>query len=197
MQTIFGVIEQTGVCDTCHGKGKVITEKCPECRGESRVTTKTSKEIDVPAGIDNGMTIKVRGEGHEGVGRSNGDLYVVFQVPESIDGLTREDQDLVYELAVDPVELVLGVKRKIKIPVLGERMIEIKPGTQHGEVIKFKGDGVKHVSRDQKGDLYIHIQVRIPKSLSKSEREAYEAIASEKKLDVADHKGIFGKLFGE
>lgn len=61
-QTIFGVMEQTGLCDQCHGTGKIITEKCTKCHGERRETLKTEKEIDIPAGIDDGMTIKVRGE---------------------------------------------------------------------------------------------------------------------------------------
>lgn len=139
-QTIFGVMEQTGICDQCHGTGKFITEKCAKCQGERRETRKTEKEIDIPAGIDDGMTIKVRGEGNDGIGSKAGDLYITFSIPESIDGLTREDMNLFYTIEIDPVEAILGMKKTLKLPVLGERTVEIKAGTQHGEIFKFKGD---------------------------------------------------------
>lgn len=185
-QTIFGVMEQTGVCDACHGTGKMITDKCPQCHGERRETEKAEKEIDIPAGIDDGMTIKVRGEGNDGIGTKSGDLYITFSIPDSIEGLTREDINLFYTIEIDPVEAILGTKRSWKLPVLGERTLEIKAGTQHGEVLKFKGDGVKHVSKDQKGDLFITISIKIPTHPSKKERELYHEIAREKKIEVAD-----------
>lgn len=131
-------MEQTGICDKCRGTGKIITDKCTKCHGERREIVKTEKEIDIPAGIDDGMTIKVRGEGNDGIGSSSGDLYISFNIPDSIDGLTREDTNLFYMLEIDPVEAVLGAKKVLKLPVLGERIIEIKAGTQHGEVLKFK-----------------------------------------------------------
>ncbi len=193
-QTIFGVMEQTGICDVCQGTGKIITDKCTTCRGERRETIKTEKEIDIPAGIDDGMTIKVRGEGNDGIGSKSGDLYISFSIPDSIDGLTREDMNLYYTLEIDPVEVVLGTKKVIKIPVLGERTLEIKAGTQHGEVLKFKGDGVKHISKDQKGDLFITINIKIPTHPSKKERELYHEIAKEKKIEVAD-EGFLSKIF--
>ena len=84
------------------------------------------------------MTIKVRGEGNDGIGSRSGDLYINFSIPDSIDGLTREDMNLFYTLEIDPVEAILGAKRIVKLPVLGERTIEIKAGTQHDEVLKFK-----------------------------------------------------------
>lgn len=149
-QTIFGVMEQTGICDVCHGTGKIIVDKCHKCHGQQRETVKVEKEIEIPAGIDDGMTIKVRGEGNEGIGSKNGDLYITFNIPDSIDGLTREDTNLSYVLEIDPVEAVLGTKKTLKLPVLGERVVEIKSGAQHGDVLKFKGDGVKHISKDQK-----------------------------------------------
>lgn len=117
-QTIFGIMEQMGICDMCHGTGKIITDKCTKCHGERRETLKTEKEIDIPAGIDDGMTIKVRGEGNDGIGTKSGDLYITFNIPDSIDGLTREDTNLFYTLEIDPVEAVLGTKKILKLPVL-------------------------------------------------------------------------------
>jgi DnaJ-class molecular chaperone len=92
------------------------------------------------------------------------------------------------------VEAILGTKKVLKLPVLGERTVEIKAGTQYGEVLKFKGDGVKHISKDQKGDLFITIKIKIPTHPSKKERELYSEIAREKKIDVAD-EGFLSKLF--
>lgn len=193
-QTIFGVMEQTGVCPDCHGTGKIIAEKCSVCHGERRQTEKIEKEIDVPAGIDDGMTIKLRGEGNEGIGSKSGDLYVSFSIPESVDGLTREDTNLFYTLEIDPVEAVLGIKKILKLPVLWERTIEIRSGTQHWEILKFKQDGVKHISRDQKWDLFIAINIKIPTNPTKKERELYKNIAKEKKIEVADD-GFLNKIF--
>lgn len=193
-QTIFGIMEQTAICDRCHGTGKIITEKCAVCHGERRETRKTEKEIDIPAGIDDGMTIKVRGEGNDGIGSGAGDLYLSFSIPDSTDGLTREDVNLFYTLEIDPVEAVLGVKKTLKLPVLGERSVDIKAGTQHGEVLKFKGDGVKYISKDQKGDLFITVNIKIPTHLTKKERELYHEIANEKKIEVAED-GFLSKLF--
>ncbi|NDK19534.1 J domain-containing protein [Candidatus Gracilibacteria bacterium] len=193
-QTIFGVMEQTGICDMCHGTGKIIADKCTKCHGERRETQKIEKEIDIPAGIDDGMTIKVRGEGNDGIGSKAGDLYITFNIPNSIDGLTREDTNLFYTTEIDPVEAVLGIKKTLKLPVLGERVLEIKSGTQHGEVLKFKGDGMKHISKDQKGDLFITVNIKIPTHPSKKEREFYHEIAREKKIEVADD-GFLNKIF--
>ncbi|NCP77334.1 J domain-containing protein [bacterium] len=187
-------MEQTGICDMCHGTGKIIADKCTKCHGERRETQKIEKEIDIPAGIDDGMTIKVRGEGNDGIGSKAGDLYITFNIPNSIDGLTREDTNLFYTTEIDPVEAVLGIKKTLKLPVLGERVLEIKSGTQHGEVLKFKGDGMKHISKDQKGDLFITVNIKIPTHPSKKEREFYHEIAREKKIEVADD-GFLNKIF--
>lgn len=187
-------MEQTAICDRCHGTGKIITDKCSKCHGERRETSKIEKEIDIPAGIDDGMTIKLRGEGNEGIGSKSGDLYIAFSIPDSIEGLTREDTNLYYTVEIDPVEAVLGIKKTLKLPVLGERTLEIKAGTQHGEIVKFKGDGVKHISKDQKGDLFITINIKIPTHLTKKERELYTEIAKERKIELAD-EGFLSKIF--
>ncbi|MDD2487344.1 MAG: J domain-containing protein [Candidatus Gracilibacteria bacterium] len=194
-QSFFGVIEQTVVCDVCHGNGQIIEEKCGSCNGNKRIRTKMEKEIDVPAGIDDGMTLKLKGEGGVGVNSKSGDLYIVFRVPQKLEGMKRDGVNLNYDLVIDPIEAILGSKRKIKFPILGERTIEIKPGTQNSDMLKFKGDGVKDVSRDFKGDLFVKIDIKIPTSISKKERELYEQIAKEKGIDFADGKGFFSKIF--
>lgn len=128
-QTVFGVMEQIVACPRCGGNGKIIKEACSTCHGKKFVTETVNKEIDVPAGIDDGMTIKIRGEGHSARDGA-GDLYVHFRVPESEGNLTRDDAHLIYTLHLDPVEFVLGTKKEIEIPILGTRPVEIKPGTE-------------------------------------------------------------------
>jgi molecular chaperone DnaJ len=117
-QTFFGVIEQTVICPACHGAGEVIEDKCGTCHGEKRVNTREEKEITVPAGIDNEMTVKLSGEGNQGANGRNGDFYITFLVPESQEGLKRDELNLHYEASLDPVEAILGTKKHLKIPVL-------------------------------------------------------------------------------
>lgn len=100
-----------------------------------------------------------------------------------------------YVLRIDPVEAILGLKKPIKIPVVGERVLEIHPGTQHGEIFRYRGDGIRHVSKDARGDLFVTVEIRIPEKLGKRERELYEEIAKEKDIASADGKGFFGKIF--
>ena len=137
MQTVFGVVEQAVTCPKCRGNGKIIEHPCPKCRGERYVIFRTDRKVDVPAGIEDGMTVKIRGEGHEGID-GNGDLYLHFSVPESEGALERAGSDLHFHLDFDPVEMVLGAVRKVSIPVVGEREVEIKAGSQHGRSVRFR-----------------------------------------------------------
>ena len=196
-QSPFGVIQQTRTCPECNGSGEIFEHICSECQGEKRTMEKKRMEVDIPAGIDDGMVIKLTGEGNAGVGTSSkGDLYIRFHVQNEEKWLTRDGIDLHYELEIDLVEAVLGTKKEIQIPILGKRNITIEAGTGMESILKIPGDGVKEVQRDHKGDLYLHIQIPIPKKLSKRERELYEEIAKEKKLNVNNKKGVFEKLFG-
>ncbi|MDP2090797.1 MAG: DnaJ C-terminal domain-containing protein [Candidatus Gracilibacteria bacterium] len=195
-QSMFGTIQQTGTCDVCSGSGEVFSEVCSNCHGEKRKLVKKEIEIDIPAGIDDGMIIKITGEGNNGVGtKQNGDLYVRFSVELEDKGLKRERVNLYYELEIDVIEAILGTKKEINIPVIGKRNIEIKAGTQADTIIKISNDGVKHIDSDSKGDLFINLSLKIPKKLSKTERENYEKIAKEKKLNV-NKGGVFEKIFG-
>lgn len=127
------------------------------------------------------MTVKLRGEGNEGKD-GNGDLYLHFSVPEEERGLRRDGSDLHYAIDLDPAEMVLGCKRKVSIPVVGEKEIDIKAGSQHGRQIRFKAEGTNRLPHGGKGDLIVTLRVKIPESPSSKERELYAEIAKEKKL---------------
>lgn len=194
-QTVFGTIEHTGVCEKCHGTGEVIEHVCGTCWGQKRVRKRVSYPLDVPAGIDDGMVIKVSGEGNHGVKAWAWDLYVRFVVQNKEKNLSRKQNNLYFDLDVDVIEAILWTQKEIQIPVIGKRNITIEAGTQVWSVIKISGDGVKFVDRDKKWDLFIHLNIKIPKKLSDVEREAYESIAKENKLNVHNKKWILEKIF--
>lgn len=194
-QSFFWVIEQASACPTCHWSGQTIENPCEKCKWHKRIDKKIEKEIDIPAWIDDWMSIKLKGEWNEWANWKNWDLYITFRVPDSFEWLNREDDNLHYELFIDPIEAVIWSKSKKKIPLLWERLVEIKPWTQNEEILRFKWDWVKNISRDQKWDLFIHLKIKIPTHLSKKERELYEELAREKWIDHADHKWLFSKIF--
>ena len=195
-QSIFGTIQQTWTCDQCHGTGEQFEKTCEDCHGEKRKKVKKSIDIDIPAWIDSGMVIKLTSEWNDWVGtKACGDLFVKFNVPTQEKGLKRDGVDLHYETEIDVIEAVLGTTKDINIPIIWKRTIEVKAGTQHGTVLKVANDGVKHIESEDKWDLYITLNIKIPKKLSKKERELYETIAQEKKINV--NKGwVFEKIFG-
>jgi len=196
-QSPFGVIQQTVTCDECQGSGESFDEICSTCDGQKREVKNHSIDIDIPAGIDDGMVIKMTWEGNDGVGtKQAGDLYVRFSVQSQEKDLQRDGVNLYYDLEIDVVEATLGTKKDVTIPILGKRTITIDAGTQPETVLKLTGDGVKHIDRDAKGDLLIAIHVKIPKKLGKKERECYQEIASEKKINVLNKKWVLEKLFG-
>ena len=106
VQTLFGVMEQTRSCDTCHGTGEKIIEKCEHCHGKGKISEKISKIIEVPKGIEDGMSMKLRDEGN--VGRDgNGDLYIVFSVASEYNGLKRKGENLHFNVDISPAEAAL------------------------------------------------------------------------------------------
>ncbi|EKE26880.1 MAG: hypothetical protein ACD_4C00133G0008 [uncultured bacterium (gcode 4)] len=194
-QSFFGVVEQTVVCSHCNWTWEIIDQKCEKCHWNKRIISKVEKEIEVPAGIDDGMSLKLKWEWSEWINWKNWDLYVTFKVSSKMEWLKRDWINLYFDLIIDPVEAVLWSKRKIKFPILWDRVIEIKTWTQSWETLKFKWDWVKDVSRDAKWDLFIKIEIKTPTHLSKKERELYEQIAKEKWIDFPDSKWIFWKIF--
>ena len=177
IQTIFGVMEQAQPCSTCHGTGQKIVEKCTHCHGKWKLREKIEKTIEVPAGIENGMSIKIRDEWHRG-GDGNGDLYITFDVPTREGGLTREGMHLHYTVSVSPAEATLWVAKMIEIPIIGKKPLDISAGTQPGTEVTFRGEWLPRLDgRGQhKWDLILHIEVEIPKKISGDQKKLYEAI---------------------
>ena len=195
-QTMFGTIEHTWVCETCHGEGETIEHICSKCNWKKRIRVEHSIDLDIPAWIENGMIIKMQWEWNDWIKSWAWDLYIKFSVNLKEKNLTRKWVDLYFDLEIDVVEAILGTKKEITIPVIGKRTIEIEAGTQVWTVIKISWDWVKYIDKDKKWDLFINLNISIPKKLNSKERALYEEIAKENKINIKNKKWIFEQIFG-
>lgn len=157
-------------CPTCHGEGKVVREPCPKCHGRRVVQEVRELSVRIPAGVDNGSRLRLRGEGEPGMfGGPPGDLYVVIHVQED-KTFNRQGQDLVFKTEINIVQAILG--DKIEIPTLEEPVtLDVPKGTQSGEVFKLKGLGLPYLGSEHKGDLLVEVTVNIPTHVSRKQEE--------------------------
>lgn len=171
-RTMFGVIQTQSVCEQCRGTGKIITDRCTECYGKGIVRKQHRIKIQIPAGVDNGNQITVKGEGSAapGVGGEKGNLFIYIKVmPHPI--FIREGFNISYELPITIIQAALGAK--LTVPSLdGTTEIEIPEGSQNGSVIRVKGKGIKFLRKEGYGDMYIHIVIDVPKSLNLKQKNA-------------------------
>lgn len=175
--TILGSFTSTRPCTNCRGTGKVIKEPCTDCHGAGRVRRNTRIAVNVPAGIDNGQTISMRGEGeagHRGGGR--GDLYIAITVrPHKL--FTRKGYDLYYETAIPFTIAALG--GDITVPTLRESVkCAIPAGTQSGATFRLKEQGIQRLNATGKGDLFVKVTIDVPKKLNDEQRELLEKFAA-------------------
>ncbi len=179
VNSMFGRMQTQQPCHTCNGEGSVIKNKCSHCNGQGVVMGEEIVEVNIPAGISDGMTINIQGKGHAGAHNGvNGDLQVYVEV-ESNKEFVRDGQNLVYNLLLDLPTAVLG--GSVEIPTLdGKAKIKIEPGTQPGKVVRLRGKGMPALRGydygSGNGDLIVHISVYIPETLNKDERNAFEAM---------------------
>ena len=177
-RTPFGQFSSTGVCPACRGTGKIITETCKSCGGKGRVERVREITVNVPAGIDNGQTITYAGEGNGGRnGGERGSLVVEIAVkPHKL--FRRVGSDLQLEIPVTISEAALGCT--LSVPTLkGAQDLKVPEGTQSGTVFKLKNCGVKKLRGADNGDLYVKVNVEVPKNLTREQREIL------RKLDAA------------
>lgn len=169
-QAIFQM-QQT--CPTCHGTGKQIKDPCMKCRGEGRVKTSKTVEVNIPAGIDDGQRIRLSGEGGPGMhGAPNGDLYVVVHVKEH-KTFERNGLDLHCEMPISFAIAALG--GEVEVPTLdGKVKLSIPKETQTGRRMRVKGKGIKSLRSSAVGDLYCHVVVETPVNLTDRQKELLE-----------------------
>ncbi len=191
-RTPLGQIQTTATCETCNGAGKTPEKKCRECKGEGRVIRNQKIKIKIPAGIHDKAAIRLSGKGEAGLkGGPPGDLFAHISITPSKE-FTREDNDIKTEKSIHLLQAVLGDEVDIKT-LHGNVKLKIPAGTPNGNIFKLKGYGVPKVGTDMKGDHYVKIMVEIPQKLNRKEKELYEELAKEAKLDIKpQNKGLFG-----
>jgi molecular chaperone DnaJ len=173
--TFLGQMQTTGVCPTCHGEGKQITAHCNTCKGESTTLGSETISIDIPAGMEDGMQLSMRGKGNAGRNNGpNGDLLIsIEEIPHK--SFTRDGQNIIHDLFINFADVVLG--SNVTVPTLnGNVKIKIPPGTQSGKIFRLKGKGLPAVNSYNKGDQLIHVNVWTPKDLSAEEKKIIEQL---------------------
>ncbi|HTV56843.1 MAG TPA: molecular chaperone DnaJ [Terriglobia bacterium] len=181
----FFTLSQT--CPQCRGAGQVIREACPVCHGEGRKREERVVGIKIPAGVDDGTRLRVRGEGESGAhGGPGGDLYVVLRVREH-PFFERQDSDLYCTIPVSLTQAVLGTD--IKVPTLqGHEKLHVPEGTQPNTLFRMRGLGLPNVEKHGRGDLYVKVQVMIPAHLNREQRRVLETLAPAMRVDNAPLK---------
>ena len=166
-----GLFRVVTTCPQCRGEGRVVTDPCPECRGRGRVRQEKELTVRVPAGIEHGQRLRMRGEGEGGFGGGPpGDLYVVVhQAQHPV--FDRQGNDLYRRLEVSMFQAALGQTVAVESLIDGEQPLEIPAGTDTGEMIRIKGLGMPKLRSGRRGDLYVQLVVRTPSKLNKQQRE--------------------------
>ena len=174
-QTILGSMATTTTCPQCHGEGQTITAKCPACHGEGRVYGEETINVDIPAGVSEGMQLSMNGKGNAGEhGGMAGDLIINIEEEEHPE-LKREGINVLYDLHINFADAALGTN--VEVPTIdGKAKIKIKPGTQSGEILRLKGKGFPNVNAYGKGDQLIYINVWTPEHLSSEENQILERL---------------------
>jgi molecular chaperone DnaJ len=195
--TLFGRTMTSSVCPQCNGTGKVVTNPCSTCKGTGLVRKKETVKVRIPAGVEDGMQLTLRGEGHAAPqGGVNGDLLVIVEEQPHAQ-LKREGNNLFYTRVISVADAMLGCE--IQVPGLdGPQRLKLDPGTQSGTVERLRGKGLPSVNNyglsGGRGDLYVKILVWIPRKLSRSEREAVEKMRDSVRPDPnRDDRALFEK----
>jgi molecular chaperone DnaJ len=191
--TFFGTFARSVVCSNCDGTGGVITSPCRDCHGDGRRAEKTKVQVKVPAGVDDGMRLKLSGYGAAGKrGGGAGDLYVDIKVkPDKV--FTRSGNDVVTRVGISFSQAALGVDLPVATLDKTEETINVPPGTQSGTVFRLKGKGIPYLTRRGRGDQVIEMVVKTPASLDEEQRQLFEELA---RINGEDRQqtGIFDKI---
>lgn len=186
-------------CPSCMGEGEVITKPCKACHGRGKLAEHKKVSVKIPPGVDEGVRLRVTGEGQGGSGGgSQGDLYVFLHVKES-KYFERDGADIVYNAQISIVQAALGCK--ITVPTLekGESIdVEVPSGVQHGHRLTVSGGGIPKLRGVGRGDMFIDLGIKVPTKLSKEQRDLLEEFAKISGEETSQHGGsFFNKIFGE
>jgi molecular chaperone DnaJ len=190
----FFMVQST--CPQCRGQGKTIKDACEDCRGRGAKPEVSTMSVTVPSGVDDGQTLRLAGKGEAAAGGTTGHLYVVLHV-QGDERFKREGDDILTEIPVSFVKAALG--GEIEVYTLedncnGVATVDLKPGTQPGDVIVRRGQGVPHVGEHGRGDQVIQFKVEIPKKLTSRQEELLRELATELGEDgLKEKRGLFGR----
>lgn len=196
-RTPLGSIQRQAVCDVCNGEGRVPKEQCRDCRGQGRVRAERSVTVDIPAGVEDGQQVRVRGRGNAGAnGGPPGDLYVVVRVADD-SRFHREGRDLFTFVDVPVTDAMLGATYEVET-LDGMEDVVFKPGTAHGERVTIAGHGLPNVKDNRRGALNVVVNLLVPRNLTEQQRALAEELGgtlTEDNLRVEEHhESLFNRL---
>ena len=191
--TPFGRMMSQTTCDVCGGTGQEIKEKCETCHGHKHVEETHKVKVKVPAGVENGNQMPLRGQGEAGEnGGLYGDLYVIFRVGKS-DTFEREGADIFYELPINFAQAALG--DEVDVPTVhGKVKLKVPAGTQSGTVLRLRGKGAPRLRGSGMGDQHVTVRVVTPKHLTDKQREAMQIFGKEAGTHVEGEGNFFDKM---
>lgn len=194
--TFLGQMQTTTTCPTCKGSGQTVTANCSSCKGDGRMYAEERLDIEIPAGVAEGMQLSMRGKGNAGKnGGQSGDLLIIIEEIEHAD-LLRDGNNVIYDLFLNFADAALGTS--VQVPTLGGKVkIKVPAGTQAGKIFRLKGKGIPEVQGYKKGDQLINVNIWTPKKLSDDERELLEKMRNLKAFHPApgkDEKGFFERM---
>jgi molecular chaperone DnaJ len=193
-RTPIGIIQTTRTCTRCNGKGKVIKEPCSSCRGMGRVRHSRTLEVSVPAGIDDGQTFMLRGQGDQGInGGPAGDVNIMVTLrPDEL--FERDGFDVWCDIPITFSQAVLG--DEITVPTIdGKVKYEVPEGTQSGTVFRLRNKGIQYVNGRGRGDQYVKVNIEVPRNLSSKQKDVlkdFEKLSSDKNYEK--RKTFFDRL---
>ena len=190
-QTPMGVFATTSPCGRCGGKGRIIKTPCTACRGSGLERKRRTIQAKIPAGIDNGQTISIRGQGHAGKnGGPSGDLLITITVrPHEL--FRREGTSVLCEAPITFAQAVLGAE--LEIPTIdGKVKYNLPAGTQPGTTFRLRGKGIPELRGRGRGNQYVTVRVQVPSSLTGEQKEALRAYAEAMGEDVPEESGLKG-----
>lgn len=185
--TLFGQVQTASPCPDCNGTGQIIDTPCPDCHGSGQVLKNIKIEVNIPAGVDEGSVIPIRGQGEPGKnGGPNGDLFVVLAVsPHKL--FEREGNDLYLDIPISFTQAALG--DEITVPTLeGKVSYKVPAGTQPGTVFRLRGKGVIDVHGGRKGDLYVKVTLEVPTKLNSEQKKIVKEMGEKVGIDCYKKK---------
>ncbi|MDA9273457.1 molecular chaperone DnaJ, partial [Flavobacteriaceae bacterium] len=185
--TILGRMQTAATCSSCSGSGQIIDSKPNDADAQGMVVQEDTVSIQIPAGVEDGMQLKVGGKGNDAPGNGvPGDLIVAIETLEH-ETLKREGDNLHYDLYISLSDAVLGTSKDIDT-VSGKARIKLEPGLQSGKILRLRGKGIKSINGYGAGDLLVHVNVWTPKELNKEQRTFFEKMQGNENFEPKPEK---------